>query len=210
MSHLTLSVRQTVLSLCLGAAALALAPAAMAQTVNSYDKVAHVGNTELQLNGSGTRFKAIFKVYDMGLYVSRTGSSPKDVYEAPGAKRLSFVALRDINAADIGLMLIRGLEANSDGGVLKRYHKEMAALTEVFSSELNIKSGQAFRVDFVPGKGVVCFMGNKQAGQAFGNEEFFNTMLRVWLGDKPADERLKRALLGLPPVNQSTTVAQAY
>ena len=58
----------------LAAAALALAPAALAQVTVSgvkYDETADVRGTKLQLNGAGVRYKAVFKVYTAGLYLTQ-------------------------------------------------------------------------------------------------------------------------------------------
>jgi hypothetical protein len=38
----------------------------------------------------------------------------------------------------------------------------------------------------------------KPAGAAIEGEDFYRALLRIWLGDKPVQDDLKKALLGRP------------
>lgn len=75
---------------------------------------ADVRGTRLQLNGAGTRYKGPFKVYVAGLYLAQKGTTLAEVTTQPGPKRLSITMLRDIDAAELGKLLTRNMEDNTD------------------------------------------------------------------------------------------------
>lgn len=61
-----------------------------------------------------------------------------------------------------------------------------------------IKAGTAIVFDWVPERGMVLTVGGKPAGQPIPGENFYTALLRVWLGEDPAQGNLKEALLGKP------------
>ena len=72
------------------------ASAASAET--NFPATVQLGGQTLVKNGQGTRYRAVFKVYDMALYLPSRTQDAAQVLAMPGAKRASFVALRDIPA----------------------------------------------------------------------------------------------------------------
>ena len=88
-----------------GLAAAMLVSAATAQVTVSgirFDETAEVRGAKLQLNGAGVRYKAIFKVYAAGLYLTRRAATTEEVLAAPGAKRMTITMLRDIDSGELG------------------------------------------------------------------------------------------------------------
>jgi hypothetical protein len=61
-----------------------------------------VRGTNLQLNGAGVRYKAVFKVYAAGLYLGKKAATAEEAYAAPGPKRMSITMLRDIDSNELG------------------------------------------------------------------------------------------------------------
>ncbi|MFN3862636.1 MAG: chalcone isomerase family protein, partial [Roseateles sp.] len=70
-------------------------------------------------------------------------------------------------------------------------------LSEIFASRKQLNSGDSFSVDYVPGIGSTVLLNGKAIGETIKEPEFFSALLRIWLGDKPADDGLKDALLGI-------------
>ena len=93
--------------------ALVASHGAVSAQTRPYPPTAQVGGQTLQLNGAGTRYRAVFAVYDVGLYVGRKVTTAEQVLSQPGPKRMAFVALRDTPADQLGLMLVRGMKANA-------------------------------------------------------------------------------------------------
>jgi hypothetical protein len=60
-----------------------------------------------------------------------------------------------------------------------------------------LKSGESFGVDYIPGTGTVIFVnGAVVPGEPIKEPEFFNALLKIWIGKSPADNSLKTALMG--------------
>ena len=101
----------------LGAALSLLSAIAVAQPVDvsgvKFDNPIELRGTKLELNGAGIRYKAVFKVYAAGLYLTRKAGTPEEVMAAPGPKRMSITMLREIDSAELGKLFTRGVEDNS-------------------------------------------------------------------------------------------------
>ena len=163
-----------------------------------YDEATQLGGARLQLNGAGTRYKGPFKVYTAGLYVSRKGSTTEEVLAAPGAKRISVTMLRDIDASEMGKMFTRGIEDNMERTAMAKLIPGIMRMSQIFSDHKKLQTGETFSLDWIPGTGTVVMLRGVQQGEPFKEPEFFNAMLRIWIGPVPADWKLKDSLLGKP------------
>jgi hypothetical protein len=162
-----------------------------------FPKQIQVEGVRLNLNGLGTRYKAIFKVYDMGLYTTTKVNNLQDLVNAPGPKRLHFVALRELPGTDLGVLFLRGMRENSSAELNTKYAASANRLVEIFSGKSKLIPEENFSIEFVPGKGTTFYIAEKPQGAAIGDAEFFAMILRIWLGPVPADFMLKDALLGM-------------
>lgn len=182
-----------------GTAVLALAlagPALAAITSSKFDPTQTVQGSTLALNGAGTRFKAIFRVYDLALYTPRKVSTPEELLALPGPKRLNFVALRDVPGTDLGLAFIKGLTSNSTPELAQKHASSSTRLIEIFSGRSKLVAGDTFAIEYIPGKGSTFYIVGQPQGAPIGDAEFFNMVLKIWVGPIPADFKLKDALLG--------------
>jgi hypothetical protein len=178
------------------AAALAAPGTYAASTSTKFEPVTEVKGTKLQLNGAGTRYKAIFKVYDMALYTSRKVSTPEELLALPGPKRLQFTALRDIPGTDLGRLFIKGLSENSPKDQVQKHTVSANRFIEIFSGRSKLVEGDTFAMEFTPGKGTQFYIVGQPQGEPVGDDEFFAMVLKIWVGASPADRGLKDALLG--------------
>lgn len=182
------------------AAALVLgAPAGLAQTTVSgvkYDETTEVRGAKLQLNGAGVRYKAVFKVYAAGLYLAKKAASTEDVLAAPGPKRLSVTMLREMDSSELGKLFSRGIEDNMDKKEFSRLIPGVMRMSQVFSDTRKLNAGDTFIIDWVPGTGTVLTVKGVTQSEPFKEPEFYNALMRIWLGPNPADWKLKDALLG--------------
>ena len=185
----------------LAALAAVLVSGAMAQVTVSgvrFEDTADLKGAKVQLNGAGVRYKAVFKVYAAGLYLSRKAGTTEDVLAAPGAKRMTITMLRDIDSAELGKLFARGMEDNMDKAAFSRLIPGVLRMSQIFSDNKKLSAGDTFVLDWVPGTGTVVTVRGVQQGEPFKEPEFFNALLRIWLGPNPADWKLKEALLGKP------------
>lgn len=180
-----------------------------------YSDIAEVGSNKLQLNGSGIRYKTVFQVYTAGLYLTRKAHTTEEALAAPGAKRIAVSMLRPIDATELGKLFIRGVEDNTSKEEMFRLMPGLMRMGQIFSEQKMLDKGDAFVIDWVPGTGTIITVKGKQQGQAFEEPEFFSALMRIWLGNNPADWKLKDALLARSgetsplPSNASYGLAQA-
>ena len=167
-----------------------------ATTTTRFEPAAQVAGTKLQLNGAGTRFKAIFKVYDMALYTPRKIGTTEELLALPGAKRLQFAALRELSGTDLGRLFIRGMSDNAPRELIQKHTLSTTRLIEIFSGRAKLMAGDTFAMDFIPGKGTQFFIQGQPQGEPVGDAEFIGMVLSIWFGPQPADRALQQNLLG--------------
>lgn len=164
-----------------------------------YEATAQVAGTPLVLNGAGIRYKAIFKVYTVGLYLPARSTSPEAIYAQVGPKRVHIAMLRDIDANELGKLFTQGMEKNSPREVFAKSINGTIRLAELFARKKKLGTGDSFSVDWLPGKGTVVSVNGVAEIEPIKEPEFFTALLSIWLGKSPADDQLKDAMLGQPP-----------
>lgn len=183
----------------LAAAALLFASGALAQvTVQGvkFEETADARGGKVQLNGAGTRYKAFFKVYVAGLYLPRKAGSTGEVLAMPGPKRLNITMLREIDSSELGKLFSRGMEDNMEKAAFSKLIPGVLRMSQIFSDHKRLMTGDTFSIEWLPGTGTVITVKGMPQGEPFKEPEFFNALLRIWLGPNPADWKLKEALLG--------------
>lgn len=173
--------------------------AALAQTTVSgvkYDDAAELRGSKLVLNGAGTRYRGPFRVYTAGLYVPRKGGTPEEVMAMPGAKRISITMLREIDAAELGKLFTRSVEDNMEKSAFSKMIPGLMRMSQIFTDHKKLVAGDSFTIEWIPGTGTIISVKGQPQGEPFKEPEFFNGLLRIWLGPNPADWKLKDALLG--------------
>lgn len=181
-----------------------VAAPAWAQGTEPAELAVHPKNVELvgqnlQRNGVGIRYKAIFKVYSAGLYLEKPASSLEEVLALQGPKRLSVHMLRTVKASELGKLFAHGMEDNMDKQQFSKLIPGVMRMSELFGRYKDMQAGDEFTVDWIPGKGMRVSVNGKPDPAEFNEPEFFNAMMGIWLGPKAADGRLKQALLGNAP-----------
>lgn len=161
-----------------------------------YAPTVQMAGSTLQLNGAGLRTRFVIKVYTAGLYMGTKASTPEAALATPGPKRMHVVMLRDIDANELGRLFTRGMQDNAPREAFSKFIPGTLALADIFSAKKKLLTGDNFSIDYVPGVGTSVLVNGKAQGEPVKEPEFFNALLRIWLGPKPADESLKAALLG--------------
>ena len=176
---------------------LALAASALAAEVAGVklEERVTVGDAELVLNGAGVRTRVVFKVYVGALYLpARTGDA-KAAIAAPGPRRVMMHMLRDLGSDSLTGALNEGLQKNHTPEQLQALEPKVKELTAILTRDKEIKQGTVIFLDGIPGTGTRVTANGKVLGTVAG-DELFPALMRVWLGDKPADEDLKKGMLG--------------
>lgn len=160
------------------------------------DDQATVAAQKLVLNGAGVRTRLLFKVYVAALYLSQRKDNTKDVLALPGAKRVAVTMLREVSSDELGQALITGIRKNSTPEETRRFGLQLVAMGDIFGKIPKLKKGEFFSVDWIPDSGTVVVVDGKPVADPIPDQAFYDAILKIWLGDEPADAALKPALLG--------------
>ncbi|MFM1880170.1 MAG: hypothetical protein RLZZ344_404 [Pseudomonadota bacterium] len=184
-------------SALLGAWLLGIATApAMAREVGGVNlpDTATVQGQALVLNGAGVRTRVIIKVYVAGLYTAQKTQDANAVINATTPRRVQMVMLRDLGADTLNEALQDGLKKNLSAAALAELDAEAKQLGSLMMSIGKAKEGDTVILDFSQA-GVTIQVAGVDKG-TIPSPKFASALLRVWLGDQPADTGLKKGMLG--------------
>ncbi len=149
------------------------------------------GDLTLKLNGLGLRKKSVFKVYVGGLYLESPSKDAGAILAADQAKAIRMHFLRDLTKAQLVEALQSGFEGNA-----KDKTGQKAAFDKMLALIPDVKEGDTVTFTYLPGKGTMLQVGNKELG-AFGGKGFSDAVFSIFLGPKPPTEDLKKGMLGM-------------
>jgi Chalcone isomerase-like len=183
----------------IGSALIASPFAAIAQTSEvggvAFEQAADVKGKRLLLNGAGVRYKAVFKVYAVGLYLPVKTTTAKAVFDMQGPKRIHAVMLRDVGGVELGKNFTRHFEDNASREEFTASISQIFRFGELFAGRKQLKAGDSFTLDWVPGFGTVVSINGVPQGEPYAGAGFFNGMLKLWVGEHDS-AGVRAALLG--------------
>jgi hypothetical protein len=156
------------------------------------DERASVQNAELTLTGAGLRKRLFFQVDAIGLYVQDPKADP---IAQPGPKRVQIHMLRDVGAEQFTEALVDGINANHTEAQAKALEPQVKQLAATVAAIGEAKAGTVITLDW-NGSATVLAAGGQPAGAPIPGETFYRALLRIWLGDNPVQDDLKKALAG--------------
>ena len=177
-----------LLALCVGAPAFA----AEVGGVKLDEKVA-LGGQELVLNGAGIRTRVVFKVYVASLYLPAKATDLSGVL-AKAPRRIQMNLLRTLAADQLVDALNEGLKENNTEAEMAAVKAQADQLMSIMKAFGEAKEGNVVTLDFVDGATAVGF--NGAARGTIPGEAFNKALTKIWLGDKPVQADLKKAMLG--------------
>ncbi len=147
----------------------------------------------LVLNGAGIRSKFFFDLYVGGLYLKEKNSNAKEVINAdePMAIKLHITSSL-ISSKKMIDGTMEGFK-NSTNNKIKPLKKEVNQFINVFKGE--IKDGDIYDFIYTPNIGVKIYKNNKLSTTIKGLK-FKKALFGIWLCDKPAQDSLKKEMLG--------------
>lgn len=161
----------------------------IAETVSHSDQ-----STKLILNGAGIRSKFIFDIYIGALYLEKKSHTPDDIVKLHGEKRISMHFLyKEVEKDKLTDGWNEGFKNNNDSATFAKLQSRLTRFNDLF---VTVKKGDVINLNFIPTTGTAVVINNKTMGLIEG-DDFFTALLKVWLGDEPADANLKEAMLGL-------------
>jgi hypothetical protein len=179
-------------------AALLLAASAQAAELEGVqlEERAQVDGQALELNGIALRTRYFFKVYVAGLYLPQKVSSAQTAIEGPGAKRVVLVMLRDASAEQFCESIDVGLAANHTDAELEKIQPQVDQLFAKIRTIAEAKRGMRIVLDYsASASSTMLYIDGAGQGAPIRGAEFFRALLRIWLGERPAEAEVKRLLL---------------
>lgn len=185
----------------LGVVVLALLPAiASAQVVMvegaRYESSVQLAGERLVLNGVGVRKRFVFDIYAGGLYVPQRAARTEDLVGQSGPKRVALRFLRDVDGELFVTSLHNGLKANHSDAELEKWKAQVDALTRTIQTIALARRGDAINFEYTPQDGTRVTVNGVTRGPLIPGADFYAAVLRVWLGETPADAGLKKGMLG--------------
>lgn len=172
------------------------AQAAELEGVQLEDRV-QVDGQALELNGIAVRTRMFFKVYVAGLYLPRRVTNAQSAIDGPGAKRIVLVMLRDASADQFCDSVQVGIANNHSDEELERLKPHAEALFAKIRAIGEAHKGMRIVLDYSASTpATLLSVDGVPQGAAIRGREFFRALLRIWLGERPAQADLKRLLLG--------------
>ena len=172
--------------------ATGVAMAAEVAGVKLQDKLS-VGGQELVLNGAGIRTKLIIKVYVGSLYVPAKANSAAAVY-AKAPRRVQLNMLRDVGADQMLEALVDGIRDGNPPADVAAVKAQSDQLASILKGIGELKEGNVLAFDYVDGATKVVLNGAEKGSIA--GEAFNKALTNAWLGEKPVQADLKKAMLG--------------
>jgi len=151
---------------------------------------------ELVLNGAGIRTRVFFKVYVGALYLPEKKAAANDVLALAGPKRVAMNMLRDLTAQQLSEGLADGIRNNSSATEQEALKARTDELVAIMNALGEAKKGDVILLDFLPESGTRMVVNGQPRGKPIAGDDFYRALLRIWLGDKPVDDDLKKGMLG--------------
>jgi hypothetical protein len=150
-----------------------------------------VNGKTLVLNGGGLREKYWIDLYVGSLYLENKSSDAGKIIYADDYQGIHIKIVSNSVTRDRFIETVKeGFERSTAG---KATDEQIKKLISFFSQE--IKSGDKILLEYIPSKGIVVTKNGDVKGTV-GNLEFKKALFSIWLGSKPADETLKKGMLG--------------
>jgi hypothetical protein len=154
-----------------------------------------LGDRDLRLNGAGVRSVAFVKLYAAALYVPVRSTSAAELLAQTGPRRLAMRMLMDLGAERLVTALSDGLERNHDAARLAALRPRIERLQATMRSIGEVRRGDLVTIDLQDTITRIAVNG-RPLPETIAGEDFYAAILRVFLGERPADSDLKRGLLG--------------
>lgn len=150
------------------------------------------GAEQLILNGGGTREKYWMDMYVAALYLPGKNNDAMGIIAANNSMVIRICIVSGLISSDKMIKAVNEGFQKSVGEAAKKFEKEIGMFKQAFSE--SIKVGDVFDVVYLPEK-ILIYKNNSLKIEVNGYE-FKKAVFGIWLGANPADENLKKGMLG--------------
>jgi hypothetical protein len=132
-------------------------------------------------------------VYVGSLYLTAKQTTAAKILADPGAKSIVMNFLyKEVSKKRTVAGWNKGFADNSSAKEIMVLQERINQFNSLFTT---VYKGDEIRLDYVPGDGTQVRINGTLKGSVSG-EDFYQALLKIWLGSNPADANLKDAMLG--------------
>jgi hypothetical protein len=161
-----------------------------------FDDKTELAGSELQLNGAGLRTKLFFKIYAIGLYLPQKADSTDAVLASKGPRRIQLITLRELTAEQLTEAFVDALTANNSELEMTKLTTRVEHFRATMLAIGKVPDKTVIRLDYLPASGTRLTIGSEQKGNDIAGEDFYQALLRIWLGNAPVQADIKAKLSG--------------
>lgn len=194
---LALRLREVAVALLLSAAAAASAADVEVEGVKLPERI-RIGadRSELVLNGAGVRVRFIFNVYVAALYLPAKMADGEAILRDDRPSRLFLQMLRNLTAEQLASSMNDALRETLTPEQRLPLEPRLKQFNAIFDTLHEVKEGLQFVIDYLPQLGTIIRINGEEKARIPG-ADFNQALLRIWIGDRPRDLELKKAMLGI-------------
>ena len=192
--------RTMVSRCCISMLLLILPLSSSALTIDGYEIPQIIPATsdhaELRLNGASMRILyGVVDTYIGKLYVENPTTDPDALIAADEYKRMVYkVVLKRVSGRRIAKAMYDALQLNVTQYEAIQLEERLDQLVTMFDSSL--KKGEESYLEWVPSEGSRIVLNGTVKGIIPG-KDFYDAILKIWIGDNPVGGTFKRQVLGL-------------
>jgi Chalcone isomerase-like len=170
---------------------------AMAATLEgqTFDETTVLSERTLRLNGLGLRGVAWIKAFVAGLYLPAPTKDSAQVLSMPGPKRLRLKIMLEAPSHELTKSLTSRIARHEPEAVKSQIDTRLQTLAALIDGLGDLKVGDTIDLDFQPDRGTVLRFNEKLVGQPVAGDDLYRAVLKIFVGEHPADKRMKEGLL---------------
>jgi hypothetical protein len=153
-----------------------------------------IAGEELRLRGQTAKNNSRQAIYVGGLYLNHDNLDVEQILQSESAKRFVLYCQDTTVKPDALLRAFNlGINANHSEQEMSKLEPMISQFNQFWSSQ--VKQGDKIWVDYLPNKGTVISV-NGIEKDIIPGKDFYDAFLKIWIGDKPLSQQMKKQLLG--------------
>ncbi len=150
-------------------------------------------SSKLQLNGMASYWSGATEVYIAALLVEKTANNAQSILDSQQSKRMDIrITAKQWRERNIEREWRAAIGLNNSASVNEQFDKDLLAFYSLFKGPL--LEGDRLVIDYTPKKAELSLNGVQL--MVFAKPEFFNVLLRTWLGPQPPYASFPDQILG--------------
>ena len=151
---------------------------------------------ELVLNGVGVRTRLMFKIYVAALYLPNRSENGETILGDDQPVRLFLHMLRNLTPHQLSSSINDALQETLTPEQRTPLEARLRRFHAIFETGQKVKEGTQIVIDYVPQHGTIILVDGEEKDRIPGGD-FNRALLRIWIGERPRDPKLRKALLGI-------------